>query len=68
MLEIKGLHAACLAARDDPQVRVVVLQGAGDRAFCSGADLGGMRHNGDDAEGPSYLQTHLDRGELAAVG
>lgn len=27
------------AARDDDEVRVVVLRGAGDRAFCAGADL-----------------------------
>lgn len=26
--------------RDDPEVRVVVVIGAGDKAFCSGADLG----------------------------
>lgn len=27
------------AVRDDPDVRVVVLRGAGDRAFCAGADV-----------------------------
>ncbi len=27
------------AVRDDPDVRVAVLRGAGDRAFCAGADL-----------------------------
>ncbi len=27
------------AVRDDPDVRVAVLKGAGDRAFCAGADL-----------------------------
>ena len=27
------------AIKDDPDVRVVVLRGAGDRAFCAGADL-----------------------------
>jgi len=30
---------AVLRASEDPQVRVLVLTGAGDRAFCSGADL-----------------------------
>ncbi|MQA83798.1 MAG: crotonase [Streptosporangiales bacterium] len=29
-------------AKKDPQVRVVVLTGAGDRVFCAGADLGAM--------------------------
>jgi enoyl-CoA hydratase/carnithine racemase len=27
------------AVRDDPEVRVVILRGAGERAFCAGADL-----------------------------
>jgi enoyl-CoA hydratase/carnithine racemase len=30
------------AARDDDQVRAVVLTGAGERAFCAGADLSGF--------------------------
>jgi enoyl-CoA hydratase/carnithine racemase len=30
---------ALQAVRDDPDVRVAVLSGAGDRAFCAGADL-----------------------------
>ncbi|MGI5204423.1 enoyl-CoA hydratase-related protein [Spirillospora sp. CA-108201] len=29
-------------ASADPEVRVIVLTGAGDRAFCAGADLGGL--------------------------
>ncbi|GAA1785241.1 enoyl-CoA hydratase-related protein [Actinomadura chokoriensis] len=29
-------------AKGDPEVRVIVLTGAGDRAFCAGADLGGL--------------------------
>lgn len=33
------LHAACQALADDDTVRAVILTGAGDRAFCSGADL-----------------------------
>ena len=33
------LEAAMRAADADPAVRVVVLRGAGDRAFCAGADL-----------------------------
>ncbi|GAB3662601.1 enoyl-CoA hydratase [Actinocorallia lasiicapitis] len=43
------LLAAFDRAREDPEVRVVVLTGAGDRAFCSGADLGSLRLDG--AEG-----------------
>ncbi|MBI4311933.1 MAG: enoyl-CoA hydratase/isomerase family protein [Chloroflexi bacterium] len=33
------LYAALEAVRDDPDVRGVILCGAGDRAFCAGADL-----------------------------
>ncbi len=29
-------------ARDDPEVRAVVLTGAGEKVFCAGADLGGF--------------------------
>jgi enoyl-CoA hydratase/carnithine racemase len=36
-----GLRSAFARARDDADVRVVVLTGAGDKAFCAGADLGG---------------------------
>jgi enoyl-CoA hydratase len=39
-MELLGeLGAGLAAARDDPQIRVVVLTGAGDRAFCAGMDL-----------------------------
>jgi 3-hydroxypropionyl-coenzyme A dehydratase len=33
---------AIKAARDSEEVRAVVLTGAGDKAFCAGADLGGF--------------------------
>lgn len=33
------LYQAMTAVRDDPEVLVAVLKGAGDRAFCAGADL-----------------------------
>ncbi|MFS2294445.1 MAG: enoyl-CoA hydratase-related protein [Actinomadura sp.] len=33
-------------AKADPEVRVIVLTGAGDRAFCAGADLGGLGEKG----------------------
>jgi enoyl-CoA hydratase/carnithine racemase len=34
-----GLEAALRRLEDDPAARVIVLRGAGDRAFCAGADL-----------------------------
>ncbi len=39
---MRELGEAFRLARADDDVRVVVLTGAGDRAFCAGADLGGI--------------------------
>ena len=39
------LSSAFNAARDDPQIGVIILTGAGDKAFCSGGD---QRIRGDD--------------------
>jgi enoyl-CoA hydratase/carnithine racemase len=39
------LEAALDAAGADPAVRVVVLRGAGERAFCAGADLEELLHH-----------------------
>ncbi|CAN5843491.1 enoyl-CoA hydratase-related protein [soil metagenome] len=55
------LREAVAAVKSDPDVRVVVLTGAGDRAFCSGADLSGMR------EGAGPAELHDARGELARL-
>jgi enoyl-CoA hydratase/carnithine racemase len=59
---MRGLRTAVSAAKTDPAVRVVVLTGAGDKAFCSGADLGAM---GDHDAG--FVEVHDARGELAAL-
>ncbi len=55
------LRRAVADAKADPAVRVVVLTGAGDRAFCAGADLGGM------ADGGGFAELHEGRGELARL-
>ncbi|MFJ7849924.1 enoyl-CoA hydratase/isomerase family protein [Peribacillus sp. NPDC097206] len=39
----------CEELSNDPQIRVVVLTGAGEKSFCSGADLGGMDNNSKDS-------------------
>jgi enoyl-CoA hydratase len=45
---ITELRAALAAARADRAIRVVIITGAGDRAFCAGGDLaGGMTGGGD---------------------
>ena len=36
---LAGIRAGWRAAHADPEVRVIVLTGAGDKAFCAGADL-----------------------------
>ncbi|WP_270935819.1 enoyl-CoA hydratase/isomerase family protein [Falsiroseomonas oryzae] len=40
---IEGITAALRDFRDDPAVRLVVLEGAGGRAFCAGGDVRRMR-------------------------
>ncbi len=58
---ISGIRDAIAQAKDDADVRVVVLTGAGDKAFCAGADLTGM------AAGASYVDLHDGRGQLALL-
>jgi len=48
-------------AKADPEVRVVVLSGAGGRAFSAGADLGGGMFQQDE----SFLDKHEGRGVFA---
>jgi enoyl-CoA hydratase/carnithine racemase len=45
------------AVRDDPDVRVVVFRGAGDRAFSAGADIG------EFGTAPSYVEARRARRE-----
>src|ERR1700712_5167758 len=49
----EGLGNALVEFRDDPEVRVVILTGAGDKAFVSGADISQFektRHNAEASE------------------
>lgn len=57
---VRGLREGVAAAKSDQDVRVLVLTGAGEKAFCAGADLSGM--GGEDIVG-----LHADRGELAGL-
>ena len=45
----EGLGAALSELRDDENVRVVILRGAGDKAFMSGADISQFEKNRSDA-------------------
>lgn len=58
---VDELRAAVSEARTDAATRVLVLTGAGERAFCAGADLGGM------AAGAGWADLHGARGELARL-
>lgn len=55
-----GLRESAARARADDAVRVLVLTGAGDKAFCAGADLGSIGDTGAAA-------AHDSRGLLADV-
>jgi enoyl-CoA hydratase/carnithine racemase len=49
----EGLGSALIELRDDPEVRVVIMVGAGDKAFVSGADISQFektRHNAEASE------------------
>ena len=46
----EGLGNALTELRDDPEVRVVILVGAGDKAFVSGADISQFEKNRHNAQ------------------
>src|SRR5260221_13478581 len=49
----EGLGSALIALRDNPEIRVVIMVGAGDKAFVSGADISQFettRHNAQASE------------------
>lgn len=50
----EGLHDACERADSDEEIRVMVLRGAGDRAFVSGTDISQFRDFTDGADGVDY--------------
>lgn len=50
---VAGIAAGWRAAHEDTEVRVIVLTGAGDKAFCAGADLGGGQSFFQDASKPN---------------
>jgi enoyl-CoA hydratase len=54
---VTGISAALERAEDAEQVKVVVLTGSGDKAFCAGGDLGGMTEEG-------RVTQHFVRAEL----
>ena len=43
---VTGIASSLARAESDPEIRVVVLTGAGEKAFCAGGDLGGSAVDG----------------------
>ena len=63
----QGLVSALVELRDDPDVRVVIMAGAGDRAFVSGADVSQFektRHNAEASE--EYSRRSAGQGAILA--
>jgi enoyl-CoA hydratase len=58
---IEALLEGLGRAAEDDAVRTVVLTGAGDRAFCAGADLGAMQ------PAAGRVQEHLRRGRIGEL-
>ncbi|MGH3367772.1 MAG: enoyl-CoA hydratase-related protein, partial [Nocardioidaceae bacterium] len=50
----EGLYDACVRADEDDDVSVLVLRGAGDRAFVSGTDIAQFLEFRDGADGVEY--------------
>lgn len=57
---VRGLGDALRRAEDADSVRVAVLTGAGDKAFCAGGDLGGMAAD-------SQVGRHRERAEVGEL-
>lgn len=58
---MRDLIGAFAEARRDASVRVIVLTGAGERAFCAGADLGSI------ADNAGFAGVHDARGRVAEL-
>lgn len=48
------LAALCTQAADDDAVRVIILTGAGDKAFAAGTDIGQFREFSSGEDGIAY--------------
>ena len=43
---VRAIHARSTRWRDDPRVAFVMIDGAGDRAFCAGGDIAYLYEHG----------------------
>jgi enoyl-CoA hydratase len=53
---VRGLTTALVDWADDPRISVIVLDGAGDRAFCAGGDIRSI-FDADRANGNTYARS-----------
>ncbi|MCQ0971703.1 enoyl-CoA hydratase/isomerase family protein [Paracoccus sp. TK19116] len=56
---VQGIHAALRDWRDDAEVDLVVIDGAGERAFCAGGDIAALyqaAQNGDHETGRTFFR------------
>lgn len=60
-----ALAAVVDAYEQDPAIRVVVISGAGDRAFASGADIANLEASRGPSRTPSSADPHTSRGPAA---
>ncbi|MBC6463887.1 enoyl-CoA hydratase/isomerase family protein [Actinomadura alba] len=66
----EGLYEACERADADPEIKVLVLRGAGDRAFVAGTDIGQFAEFRSGADGVAYeerIERIVDRLERVRV-
>lgn len=75
-LDVPGKEALAQVWRDaaaDPRVRVVILRGAGERAFCAGSDIKEIQRTGTMVSTETLMQaipgvgTALDKPVIAAL-
>ena len=65
---LSGIGAALLAAQEDRSLRAIVITGAGDKAFCAGADLqSGKAFVSDPSEPYAPFAQLLRRAKAATV-
>ena len=57
---LRDLVAAFIWCRDEPGVRVVVLTGAGNRAFCAGADLSSFEAGSSEIDRHHGRHAYID--------
>ncbi|WP_419815217.1 enoyl-CoA hydratase/isomerase family protein [Glacieibacterium sp.] len=64
-----AIHAALYASLGDGEVDRVVIQGAGERAFCAGGDVVGLYHTGRSGspEWPSFFHDEYRMNQAIAV-